>query len=480
MAVSLSINIIKLSKQNALVKKMIASETIGCINVICSDKTGTLTENKMTVRAFYDTAVHEDISEPASPALLHNICLNTMAELGEDGGFLGNPSECAMLAFYNSAQARNFGGRTYSQERSAHKILSAFPFSSELKHMTTICELDGKPVVYVKGSPECVLAMCTLDGDKQRNVEEQMRRFEARAMRVIAFAHKDLPRLENYEAETAHRALESGLTFDGFVAISDPLRGEVYDAVRSCREAGVALKILTGDNIVTAAAIANELHLLDGGACAVEAAEIAEMSDVELSERLPKISVIARSTPATKMRVVNLLKAQGNTVAMTGDGINDAPALTLGLEPNYADLMKRKPTSRNESIITKPMLLRIAVTGLYMSAVFLGQYVFNFLGVPEPQMSTALFTLFVLFQLFNSFNCRELHRESIFTHLLKNKLMLSVVGCTFVLQVLIIQFAGAFFGTVPLDLALWLKLFAVASSVVIFSELIKWIGRMVW
>lgn len=154
------------------------------------------------------------------------------------------------------------------------------------------------------------------------------------------------------------------------------------------------------------------------------------------------------------------------------------PALTLGLEPNCADLMKRKPTSRSESIITKPMLLRIAVTALYMSAVFLGQYVFNFLGVPEPQMSTALFTLFVLFQLFNSFNCRELHRESIFTHLLKNKLMLSVVGCTFVLQVLIIQFAGAFFGTVPLELALWLKLFAAASSVVVFSELIKWIGRM--
>lgn len=326
-AVSPSINIIKLSKQNALVKKMTASETIGCINVICSDKTGTLTENKMTVQAFYDTAVHEDISEPASPALLHNICLNTTAELGEDGGFLGNPSECAMLAFYNSAQTPNLGGRTYSEERSAHKILAAFPFSSELKHMTTICEPDGKPVVYVKGSPECVLAMCALDGNGKQGIEEQMRRFETRAMRVIAFAHKDLSRMENYETEAAHRALESGLTFDGFVAISDPLRGEVYGAVRSCREAGVALKILTGDNIVTAAAIAKELHLLDGGTCAVEAAEIAEMSDAELSERLPQISVIARSTPATKLRVVNLLKAQGSTVAVTGDGINDAPAL---------------------------------------------------------------------------------------------------------------------------------------------------------
>lgn len=163
------------------------------------------------------------------------------------------------------------------------------------------------------------------------------------------------------------------------------------------------------------------------------------MSDAELSERLPQIS------PAGAEGAVHRPPA-----ALDQHHHGRPPALTLGLEPNCADLMKRKPTSRSESIITKPMLLRITVTGLYLSAVFLGQYVFNFLGVPEPQMSTALFTLFVLFQLFNSFNCRELHRESIFTHLLKNKLMLSVVGCTFVLQVLIIQFAGAFFGTVPL------------------------------
>lgn len=124
---------------------------------------------------------------------------------------------------------------------------------------------------------------------------------------------------------------------------------------------------------------------------------------------------------------------------------------------------------------TEPMILMLIAAGL----IALGVNVFRLLGVPESQMSTALFTLFVLFQLFNSFHCRELHWESIFPHLMKNKLMLSVVGCTFVLQVLIIQFAGAFFGTVPLDLALWLKLFAVASSVVVLSEWIKWIGRMI-
>lgn len=571
-AVSLSINIIKLSKQNALVKKMIASETIGCINVICSDKTGTLTENKMKVQAFYDTEVHQSVAEPADGQLLYNICLNTTAELGEGGAFIGNPSECAMLSFYQEAQAVNFGGRSYTEQRKAHKIICAFPFSSELKHMTTVCKVGGGEAAYVKGSPECVLDMCTLDGEQRIKIQKHMHSFEKQAMRIIAFAHKELSGDGSYESDEAHKALESEMSFDGFVAISDPLRKEVYDAARSCRDAGVSLKILTGDNIVTATAIANELNLLDNGSVAIEASEIADMSDEELSELLPKISVIARSAPATKMRVVKLLKSQGNIVAVTGDGVNDAPALknadvgvamgisgtevskeasdivllddsfativkavewgrniyenfkrfisfqltvnlasvtvvfvsilmglkapftalqllwiniimdgppalTLGLEPNYADLMKQKPTRRDENIITRPMLLRIALTAFYMSAVFLAQYTLNFLNVPKAQASTALFTLFVLFQLFNSFNCRELHRESIFTHLLKNKLMLSVVGCTFVLQVLIIQLAGAFFGTVPLPIDLWLKLFAIASSVVALSEVIKLVMR---
>lgn len=308
------------------------------------------------------------------------------------------------------------------------------------------------------------------------------------------------------------------MVFDGFVAISDPLRSDVYAAVKSCRGAGVGLKILTGDNIITATAIANELHILDNGSVAVEAKDIADMSDEELSAKIQTISVIARSTPTIKMRIVKLLKAQGNVVAVTGDGINDAPALknadvgiamgisgtevskeasdivllddsfstivkavewgrniyenfkrficfqltvnlssvivvftsillglkapftalqllwiniimdgppalTLGLEPNYDDLMTRQPTKRGESIVSKAMLGRIAVTGVYMSVIFLCQYLFNFLDATTDQMPTVLFTLFALFQLFNAFNCRELHSNSIFKNLLKNKLM---------------------------------------------------------
>lgn len=567
-AVSLSINIIKLSKQNALVKKMIASETIGCISVICSDKTGTLTENKMTVKSFYDTAWHKEANELSSEYLTHNICLNTTADIGDKGEFIGNPTECAMLNFFNASSKK-----TYKEERADHETLSAFPFSSELKHMTTISNVDGKIISYVKGSPECVLKMCSLSAKRKDEIEEAIVSAEKKAMRVIAFAHKELDSMRDYSEENEHNKLESEMVFDGVVAIADPIRADVYDAVKSCQSAGVGVKILTGDNIVTASAIADELHLLDNGGIAVEAKEVEEMSDDELSSKLDKISVIARSTPTVKMRVVKLLKAKGEVVAVTGDGINDAPALknadvgiamgisgtevskeasdivlvddsfttivkavewgrniyenfkrfisfqltvniasvicvfvsvllgldapftalqllwiniimdgppalTLGLEPNYSDLMSRKPTNRSENIISKEMFIKIFSTGIYMSIVFLCQYRFNFLAAGQNEMRTVLFTLFVLFQLFNAFNCRELHSQTIFKHLFKNKLMLGVVSCTFVLQILIIQFAGAFFGTVPLALNMWLKIFALAFSVVVLSEFVKAVIRI--
>lgn len=567
-AVSLSINIIKLSKQNALVKKMIASETIGCISVICSDKTGTLTENKMTVKSFYDTAWHKEANELSSEYLTHNICLNTTADIGDKGEFIGNPTECAMLNFFNASSKK-----TYKEERADHETLSAFPFSSELKHMTTISNVDGKIISYVKGSPECVLKMCSLSAKRKDEIEEAIVSAEKKAMRVIAFAHKELDSMRDYSEENEHNKLESEMVFDGVVAIADPIRADVYDAVKSCQSAGVGVKILTGDNIVTASAIADELRLLDNGGIAVEAKEVEEMSDDELSSKLDKISVIARSTPTVKMRVVKLLKAKGEVVAVTGDGINDAPALknadvgiamgisgtevskeasdivlvddsfttivkavewgrniyenfkrfisfqltvniasvicvfvsvllgldapftalqllwiniimdgppalTLGLEPNYSDLMSRKPTNRSENIISKEMFVKIFSTGIYMSIVFLCQYRFNFLAAGQNEMRTVLFTLFVLFQLFNAFNCRELHSQTIFKHLFKNKLMLGVVSCTFVLQILIIQFAGAFFGTVPLALNMWLKIFALAFSVVVLSEFVKAVIRI--
>ncbi len=573
-AVSLSINIIKLARQNALVRKMIASETIGCVNVVCSDKTGTLTENRMTVGGLYDgDGWHDGCEGVPSEWLSHNICLNTTADIGSDGRFIGNPTECAMLNFYERSLARGAGGKAYRDERAEHDTVESFPFSSELKHMTTISKVDGRVIAYVKGSPEAVFGMCRIDAQAKHDAEEHLVRAQERAMRTIAFAHKELHEIKDYALEPFHHEMESDMEFDGFVAISDPLRGDVCEAVRSCKGAGIDLKILTGDNIVTATAIADELHLRDGGAVAVEAREIADMDDEELSRRLPSICVIARSTPSVKMRVVKLLKKAGNVVGVTGDGINDAPALknadvgiamgvsgtevakeasdivllddsfstivkavewgrniyenfkrfisfqltvnvasvivvfvsilmgmdapftalellwiniimdgppalTLGLEPNHSNLMERRPVRRGDNIVTGPMLARIVVTAVYMSVVFLVQYRFNFLGVAEGQEKTVLFSMFVFFQLFNAFNCRELRGDSIFKSILKNRLMLVVVGCTFALQVVIVQFAGAFFSTVPLGIVTWVEIVAIGLSVVVLSEVVKFAWRL--
>lgn len=567
-AVSLSINIVKMSKQNALVKKLIACETVGCIDVICSDKTGTLTQNRMTVTDVYYHGTFVKPNALQDEDLFHNFCINSTADVDfeGDGCFIGNPTECALVSAAHAA------GEDYRLFRNEHDIKYVFPFSSETKNMTTIVQDDGDFVAYTKGSPEKILSMCAVDEREAKTVECAIEGFQAKACRVIAFAHKILGSPQDFE--NSRSQIECNMVYDGFVAITDPLREDVFSAVASCRAAGIDLKMLTGDNIITATAIANELHILDDKHIAVEAQEIDRLTDEELAKRLPMIRVIARSTPVIKMRVVNALKAAGHVVAVTGDGINDAPAiknadvgiamgisgtdvskeasdivllddsfativkavhwgrgiyenfkrfiqfqltvnlssvivvlasilggftapftalqllwiniimdgppaLTLGLEPIRKGLMERKPTRRGDGIVSKGMLSRIIFNGAFISIVFMLQHIYNFLGATPEQASTVLFTLFVIFQLFNAFNCRELTDESIFKNLLHNRLMLLVFAFTFGLQILIIQFGGAFFGTVPLTFTLWLKMIGVAFSVILASELLKGIKRMV-
>ncbi len=333
-AVSLALNIIKMSRENALVKKMIACETIGCVNIICSDKTGTLTENKMTVKKIYTAGKllePEDLSLSAkAPSaidretariLLRNYCINSNADITwEDGSwtFIGNPTECSLLAAAHKA------GTDYQHLRKEADIIRVFPFSSQNKDMSTIVNEDGELILYTKGNPEKILSLCSnVSAEEAAHIQELMEEFQSKAGRLLAFAHKKLGGFSGEEQQV----LEQNLHYDGFVVISDPLSPDVYDSIRSCRRAGIEVKMLTGDNIRTARAIAEELHMLEEGHLAVEASEIEAMSDDELKKALPKISVIARSTPLVKMRVVKLLKEERNVVAVTGDGINDAPAI---------------------------------------------------------------------------------------------------------------------------------------------------------
>lgn len=335
-AVSLALNIIKMSRENALVKKMIACETIGCVNIICSDKTGTLTENKMTVQKIYAGGRlldPEDLAFPAKTpaeassqpkearALLRNFCINSSADITREDGswtFIGNPTECALLAAARKA------GSDYQQLRKESDIVRVFPFSSQNKDMSTIVNEDGRLMLYTKGNPEKILSLCSnVSAEETAHIQKLMENFQDKAGRLLTFAHKELACFNGEKQQE----LEQDLHYDGFVVISDPLSPDVYDSIRDCRRAGIEVKMLTGDNIRTARAIAEELHMLQDGHLAVEAAEIESMSDEELKKALPKISVIARSTPLIKMRVVKLLKEEKNVVAVTGDGINDAPAI---------------------------------------------------------------------------------------------------------------------------------------------------------
>ena len=567
-AVSLALNIIKMSKENALVKKMIACETIGCVNIICSDKTGTLTENRMTVQKIYTGGELIDPEQLKDEMLLKNYCINSNANISEEDGswsFIGNPTEGSLLAAAAKA------GVDYQELRQAADIVRVFPFSSQNKDMSTIVRENGKEILYVKGNPEKIISLCTgiSEEEKEKNFH-LMEEFQNKAGRLLAFAHKELEGQYNDEEQDE---VEQGLIYDGFVVISDPLSPDVYESIRTCRSAGIEVKMLTGDNIRTARAIANELHMLDDDHIAVEAADIEKLTDEELKEALKKIQVIARSTPLVKMRVVKLLKEQGNVVAVTGDGINDAPAikhadvgiamgiagtdvtkeasdmvllddsfstiikavqwgrgiyenfkrfiqfqltvnvssvvvvicsilagfsapftalellwiniimdgppaLTLGLEPIRPDLLKHKPTRRNENIISKKMLLRIFVNGIFISVIFMLQHFKNFLGAAPEEEATVLFTLFVLFQLFNAFNCRELDDTPMFKNLLKNKLMLGVFLLVLILQGIITQFGAAVFETVPLSAAMWGKMLLTAFTVIILNEGIKAVKRL--
>ena len=567
-AVSLALNIIKMSKENALVKKMIACETIGCVNIICSDKTGTLTENKMTVQKIYTRGELIEPEELKDEVLLNNYCINSNANVSmEDGAwsFIGNPTECSLLVAAQKA------GKDYQQLRHNADVVRVFPFSSQSKDMSTIVRENGKTILYTKGNPEKILSLCSdiSEEEKTKNLE-LMEKFQSQAGRLLAFAHKEM---NGYNGESQEE-VEQNLHYDGFVVISDPLSPDVYEAIKNCRAAGIEVKMLTGDNIRTARAIANELHMLDDDHIAVEASEIEKMSDEELKVALKKIQVIARSTPLVKMRVVKLLKEEKNVVAVTGDGINDAPAiknadvgiamgiagtdvtkeasdmvllddsfstiikavqwgrgiyenfkrfiqfqltvnvssvvvviasilagfsapftalellwiniimdgppaLTLGLEPIRPDLLKHKPTKRNENILSKSMLIRIFTNGIFISVVFMLQHFKNFLGAAPEEQATVLFTLFVLFQLFNAFNCRELDDTPMIKNLMKNKLMLGIFLLVLVLQFAITQFGSAVFETVALSAGMWVKMLATAFTVIILNEVIKAVKRAV-
>ncbi len=320
-AVSLALNMIKLAKENALIKKMIATETAGAVSVICSDKTGTLTKNQMTAVEFCAKNKKLKPSQIKEQTLIQNFICNSTANLINKGGktlYVGSGTECALLAVTQDL------GVDYSSFRKSYQVVYRLPFTSENKYMITAIN-DNLSVRYLlKGAPEKVLNMCALKESEKNKILNQISNYQQNAERVLCFAHFEQNKGENISSTID---LQREYSFDGFMVLKDPVRKDVKQSVEDCKRAGIKVKVLTGDNGITAYAIAKELGICKSIKEVVSGGDIDQMTDEELKRKLPYISVIARSTPIIKLRIVKALKSMGEVVAVTGDGINDAPAL---------------------------------------------------------------------------------------------------------------------------------------------------------
>ncbi len=570
--ITLAITMKQMAKINALVRKKEACETIGSVSVICSDKTGTLTQNRMQVAKVYLEGHYVEPSKLSE----HKDSTADVDYSSPEPKYIGSATECALLRL-----CKDFN---YQTAREISDIVRQVPFNSQNKYMLTMIHTPNHYILYSKGAPEVILEQCgyeliegsikPLTGTRKQEIIREMSQLQKEAMRVLAFGYKESIEPKDYRTRADWKR---ELVFQGFVGINDPLREGVVDSIAIAREGGIETKMLTGDNIQTAMAIGKELGMIGEGSKmrAVESTYIDQLDDKQLADEIKTIGIVARSKPTTKMRIVQALQKNGEVVAVTGDGINDAPALTkadvgvamgiagtevsknaadiiltddsfstivqaikwgrgiynnfqrfiqfqltvnviafliavlsqlmgydmpfttihllwinlimdgppalvLGLEPIRESVMKRKPTSRNASIINKFMILTIGLNSLYIAIVLYLQIKLNFLGANlnhvignASEVQTVLFSLFAFSVLFNAFNCREFGIASIFPNFTKNKMFLRVIALTACLQILITQFVGKFFNAVPLTANMWGKIILVGLSVIVVNEVLK-------
>lgn len=356
--VSLALAMRKMTRANSLVRQLVACETIGSATVICTDKTGTLTQNKMQIVriSWADTLIERGSSawlQPTPQTSARPIdwiarigAINSTANLEIKEGktvTLGNSTEGSFLHWLRESNIE------YGELRLANPVAYQIHFSSERKRMTSVAPIAGVMHVLVKGAPEAILALCDryLDGQGDTHplvpaitaaIQERLRDSASQAMRTLGFAFAALPAEMPQDADSLHasrEALETKLVFAGFVAIRDPLRADVKDAINDCRQAGIDVKMITGDNVETARAIGRDIGLVAShtepidtpGAAILTSDRFNQLSDDELKRNLPNLKIVARARPLDKYRLVKLLQELGEVVAVTGDGTNDAPAL---------------------------------------------------------------------------------------------------------------------------------------------------------
>ena len=536
---ALALNMRRMLKSNNLVRKLTASETMGAVTVICTDKTGTLTQNRMTVSAveMYNEKGEERKGVPGFLDLQKAIALNTTATHN-----VGNPTEQALLQWLQNQ------GIDYEQLRRDSSVTAREPFSTERKYMMT----TANGVTYIKGAPEVVMQMCDMTDEERHSTELQLRVWQQRAMRTLAIAQDK--------------------TLLAIVAISDPLREDVPAAVAQCRDAGIEVKIVTGDTVATAAEIARQIGI-EGRV--ITGAEFAALSDEEALEVVRDLKVMSRARPSDKQRLVALLQQRGEVVAVTGDGTNDAPALnhahvglSLGSGTNVAknasditliddsfrsivqavmwgrslykniqrfiffqlvvnvaalllvlagsvigtelpltvtqilwvnlimdtfaamalaslppsrEVMHQRPRSQDDFIITPGMMRGVIGLGvLFAAAMFVYLYRIEMSGDGvDIRELTVFFTTFVMLQWWNLLNARTLGScHSAFRYLWRCRGLLLVLVMILAGQWLIVTFGGKMFRTVPLPVLTWLTIIIGTSPVLWLGEAYRLIKRL--
>ena len=329
---SLALNMRRMLKSNNLVRKLHACETMGAVTVICTDKTGTLTQNKMQVSALELKQGDEALLDTA-------IALNSTAELN-DGKPIGNPTESALLLWLDAQ------GKDYEELRKQVNVLKQLPFSTERKMMATLAEVDGETYLFVKGAPEIVMKKCIIEDRMMRQTAEELDEWQHKAMRTLAFAYKKVEASimrtsRTSTAEVVALLDANDLQLQAIAAIADPIRPDVPAAVQECRHAGIEVKVVTGDTAATAMEIGKQIGVFedepenigaDGSMTSLDQQMITgeqweALSDEEAYERAKDIRVMSRARPTDKQRLVAMLQKRGEVVAVTGDGTNDAPAL---------------------------------------------------------------------------------------------------------------------------------------------------------
>lgn len=565
----------KMAKEHAIIRKLQAVEGLGSVSVICSDKTGTLTQNKMTVEDYYIdgkriAAAAVDVSDPAQSCLLYDSILCNDST-NENGMEIGDPTETALINL----------GKRYGVEAAEVRRLSPrkgeIPFDSDRKMMSTLHRIDGENRMIVKGAIDCLMArtewIWTSAGVRELTekdkeiIRQQNQDFSMEGLRVLAFAYRDIPDKHILTAED-----ENHLVFLGLIAMMDPPREESKAAVAECIKAGIRPVMITGDHKITAAAIAKRIGILHDLSEACEGADIEKMSDDQLREFVPHISVYARVSPEHKIRIVRAWQQRGKIVAMTGDGVNDAPALkqadigvamgvtgtevakdaaamvltddnfativkavengrnlyqniknaiqfllsgnfgailtvlcasvfglpvpfapvhllfinlltdslpaiALGMEPHHGEVMKEKPRSADESILTRNFLSKIGLEGLVIGTMTMIGFMTGYHQDGALLGSTYAFGTLCLARLFHGFNCKSDHPVILTKQFLNNPWLLSAfaLGAAFITAVLTFPGLHHVFKVETLDLVQlgFVYLYAFASMLVI--QLLKWI-----